>query len=324
LSLSIPEKVRFRYSLSGVDKGWQDGGTRRETIYNNLGPGHYTFRVIAANNDGVWNEDGATLHFDIAPKWFQTVWFRLFCIAMLLAFIWTLYQFRLRSLAREFEVALDARVAERTRIAQDLHDTFLQGLISASMQLGIAYEHLPDVTPVKRSIAHVLELMRDAVEDSRGAVSKLRNQDEGTEGLAMAFSSIPEQLKSETRARFRVLVKGETFPLRPLVSDEIYRIGKEAIVNAFRHSNAGEIEVEIDYGKRWLGVAVRDNGVGIDPEVLKVGREGHFGLVGMRERAQRIGARLRVLTRAAEGTEVELVIPRRSVVAAGRLRNSRH
>jgi len=316
LCLSIPEKVRFKYRLTGVDKDWQDGGTRREAIYNNLGPGHYIFRVIAANNDGVWNEDGATLHFDIAPAWFQTMWFRLLCVAALLAFLWALYQMRLRSLAHEFEVALDARVAERTRIAQDLHDTLLQGLISASMQLDIAHEQLPDVSPVKRIVAHVLTLMRSAVEEGRGAVGKLRVRSEVTNELVRALSVLPEEVKSEARARFRVLVKGQEYPLRSLASDEIYRISKEALVNAFRHSNADKIEIEINYGRRWLAIAVRDNGVGIDPAILEAGREGHFGLVGMRERARKIGARLTVRSRVKEGTEVELVIPRRSIVAS--------
>jgi signal transduction histidine kinase len=211
---------------------------------------------------------------------------------------------------------MGARLEERTRIAQDLHDTVLQGIVSAAMQLDVAVDQLPANSPAKLRLSHVLELMRRVMEEGRNAVRGLRSShsdaDSESEDLGHAFSRIPQDLGIEVPERqpgFRVIVLGSARKLRPLVRDEVYHIGRELLVNAFRHSQASCIEVELEYGPRRFRMVVRDDGCGIDAQVLRVGREGHWGLPGMRERAERIGARLRVWSRPAAGTEVVLSLP---------------
>ena len=219
------------------------------------------------------------------------------------------YLFRLRPTFGEKRARLEERLAERTRIAQDLHDTVLQGIVSAAMQLHVAVDQLPTNSPATLRLGRVLELMRDAIEDGRNAIRGLRSSDSGSDDLGQEFSRIPQDLGIEVQIDFRVIVLGSARKLRPLIRDEVYHIGRELLVNAFRHSRASCIEVELDYAPKRFRMVVRDNGCGIDPQMLHAGREGHWGLPGMRERAERMGARLRVWSRAAAGTEVVLSVP---------------
>jgi signal transduction histidine kinase/streptogramin lyase len=311
LSFGVPQKVLFRYKLEGRDTNWIEAATRRQAFYNDLRPGRYRFRVIACNNDGLWNEAGASLDFSILPAYYQTTWFRMACAVASLVLLWAIYQFRVRQLHRQFAIGMEARVNERTRIAQDLHDTLLQGFISASMQLGVADRQLPADWPAKSIVTDVLNLMRDVIEEGRKAVRGMRLSSEDSDDLERAFLRIPQELVVQRSVGFRVLVEGQVRSLHPLIRDEVYRIGREALVNAFRHSQAASIEVELEYADRELRVLVRDNGCGIDPQVLQSGREGHWGLSGMRERAGRIDARLKVWSDAAAGTEIELSVPSR-------------
>ncbi|HEX2269030.1 MAG TPA: ATP-binding protein, partial [Pyrinomonadaceae bacterium] len=192
---------------------------------------------------------------------------------------------------------------------QDLHDTLLQGVVSASMQLHVANTHLPPDSPAKPMIGRVMELMGQVIEEGRDAVRGLRSTAENTDNLETSFSEVGKQLATDGPRDYRVIVEGTQRPLRPIIRDEVYRIGREAVVNAFRHSQGNKIEVELEYSPKHLRVLVRDDGAGIDPNVLQSGRDGHWGLAGMRERAESIGARLRVWSRARAGTEVELSIP---------------
>jgi len=204
---------------------------------------------------------------------------------------------------------LEERVAVRTRIAQDLHDTVLQGIVSAAMQLHVAVDQLPANSPVSLRLNRVLELMRHVMEEGRNAIRGLRSSDSDSDDLGQAFSRIPKELEIEAQIDFRVIVLGLARKLRPLIRDEVYQIGRELVVNAFRHSRASFIEVELEYAPKRFRLVVRDNGCGIDPQVLHSGRDGHWGLAGMRERAERVGGRLRVWSRATAGTEVALSIP---------------
>ena len=219
------------------------------------------------------------------------------------------YPFRLRSTFAEMRPLLEERVAERTRIAQDLHDTVLQGIFSAAMQLDVAVNQLPTNSPAKLRLSRVLELMRHVMEEGRNAIRGLRSPNSDFDDLGRAFSRIPQDLGIEVQIDFRVIVSGSARKLRPLIRDEVYHIGRELVVNAFRHSQASRIEVELDYAPRHFRIVVRDDGCGIDPQVLRAAREGHWGLPGVRERAERIGARLSIWSRAAAGTEVELLVP---------------
>jgi signal transduction histidine kinase len=309
LSLSIPERVLFRYKLEGYDDEWRGPVTDRSASYTNLPPRDYRFRVIACNNDGVWNETGATLAFSIDPAFYQTVSFGLFCAAAAAGILLAAIRWRMRLIAARLAAQFQQRLEERTRIAQDLHDTLLQGFISASLQLSLANRELTVDSKAKRIVTEVLDLMRSVIEEGRSAVRGMRLRQADANDLEKSFSRIRAEAIADGPAKFRVLVEGPERPLHALVRDDVYRIGREAIVNAFRHSGAANVEVELRYCDPNLRLFVRDDGRGIEPQILRDGRDGHWGLSGMRETAERIGAKLRLQSRLSEGTEVELTVP---------------
>ncbi len=311
LSFVAPEKVRFRYKLEGHDTDWQDPQTRRQASYNDLRPGNYRFRVIASNNDDVWNEVGASLTFTVLPAFFQTAWFWALCCITAVGTLWLMYTRRVRELASQMQTRLEERLEEREAIARDLHDTLLQGFFSAAMQLDVANDRLPADSPAKPIVQRVIELMNQVAEEGRSTIRSLRSPLRGSNDLEQALSQIREEFPGTDNVGFSVIVEGIPRLLNPIVWDEVYRLGREAITNACRHSGASKIEVEIKYTTRHLQLVVRDDGCGIDQHVLQSGREGHWGLSGMRERAEKIGAKLLVLSRPDAGTEVELSIPGR-------------
>ncbi|HTC47014.1 MAG TPA: two-component regulator propeller domain-containing protein [Candidatus Aquilonibacter sp.] len=322
LSFSVPQKVRFRYKLEGRDAGWQEPGTRREAFYSDLRPGKYRFRVIACNNDGVWNEEGASLDFNIAPAWYQTNWFRVACAATFLLLLWLIYQLRLRQLRHEFSIGLEARVNERTRIARELHDTLLQSFHGLLLRFQTVYALLPSrPEEAKQSLGSVIDQAAQAITESRDAVQGLRSSTIESNDLAAAIRSFGEELLADETNRdpavFHVQVEGTPRDLNPILRDEVYRIACEALRNAFRHAKARQIEAEIRYDGGHFGLRVRDDGKGIDPTVLGGdGRQGHYGLHGMRERAEVVGGKLTVWSDLNSGTEVELSIPAAAAYAA--------
>jgi signal transduction histidine kinase len=309
LSLSVPERIMFRYRLDGFDRDWSEPVSARQAVYTNLGPGMYRFRVIASNSDGAWNGSEAALRFSIEPAFWQTMGFRASIILLMGLVCLTGYRKRVTNVARQLNVRFEERLAERTRIAQELHDTLLQGFVSASMQLHVVADRVPADSPAKPALGRALDLMRRVIEDGRNSVRGLRSSTSVSNDLQRAFSGIAEELGFDGQVDYRVIVEGRPRPLNPIVSDDVYRIGREALVNAFRHSDARRIEVELVYAPSELKMFVRDNGRGIGAEILRKGNEGHWGLAGMRERAHRIGARFKVWSGTAAGTEVELSIP---------------
>lgn len=244
---------------------------------------------------------------DGTPPWWHRWWFRLLMFLIGLLGLFALYRYHLHRVRTQLNLRFEERLAERTRIAQDLHDTLLQGVVSASMQLHVANSHLAPDSPAKPMVTRVMELMGQVIEEGRDAVRGLRS--ESADNLEASFTEVGKQLAPNGPRDYRVIVEGTQRPLRPIIRDEVYRIGREALVNAFRHSQGSKIEIELEYSSKQLRVLVRDDGAGIDPQVLQSGRDGHWGLAGMRERAESIGARLRVWSRARAGTEVELSIP---------------
>ncbi|HXX13421.1 MAG TPA: two-component regulator propeller domain-containing protein [Candidatus Eremiobacteraceae bacterium] len=310
LSLAFPARVRYMYRLDGFDESWTEPTASREAVYTNLQPGQYRFRVMASNSDGVWNSSEASLPFQIEPTLWQTWWFR-WC-GVLLVGLAVLASFRLRvmALTRRMKLRFEERLAERTRIAQELHDTLLQGVISASMQLHVVNEQTPAQSTVKPAINRILGLMARVSEEGRNAVEGLRTRQSSLD-LGRAFSEIQQEFGSHDGVDFQVTVEGHARPLHPVIRDEVYRIGHEALTNAFRHAQANKIEVELEYADDQLRTLVRDNGTGFDSKTLRFGRERHWGLSGMQERAKRIGGELKVFSRAAAGTEVELIVPGR-------------
>jgi len=312
-TFTVPQKVTFRYRLDSYDSDWHDAGTRRQAFYTDLPPGNYTFRVIAANSDGVWNETPTTLEFSIAPAYYQTNWFRALCAMLLLLLAWAGYQLRIRLLHRQFETTLEARVAERTRIARDLHDTLLQSFHGLLLRFQTAFNLLPDrPAESKQVLASAIDQAAEAITEGRDAVQGLRTSATETNDLVDSLRALGEDLANENGngASLHIEVQGTPRALHPIVRDEVFRISGEALRNAFRHAAAKQIEVELRYDERQLRVRVRDDGKGIDPEVLRAeGREGHFGLRGMRERARLAGGKLTVWSGLDAGTEVELNIP---------------
>ena len=227
-----------------------------------------------------------------------------------------LYRLRLRQLAHQLNVRFEERLAERTRIARELHDTLLQGFVSASMQMHVAVDRLPEDSPAKPAFARVLDLMSRVIEEGRNAVRGLRSGGEAHD-LEHAFSGIQSELATGQTTAYRVIVEGKPRQLNPAVRDDVYRIGREGLVNAFRHSGATAVEIEIEYAPSELRLFVRDDGRGIDPQIARTGTTGHWGIAGMKERAARIGGSLTIRSRAAAGTEIELRVPGRAAFTRG-------
>jgi signal transduction histidine kinase/ligand-binding sensor domain-containing protein len=309
LSLSAPDRVKYRYMLEPFDRSWSAPTVITEAGYSNLPPGPYRFRVMASDVDGVWNGVESVTALEIQPMFWQTWWFGVAAALTCALAITAMYRFRMRRLTWQLNLRFEERLGERTRIAQELHDTLLQGILSASMQLDVAADRLPADSPVRAALGNVLELMKRVIDEGRNTVQGLRSVYSGPQDLGKSFSTIKRELAVPEEIDFRVIVEGQPRPLHPILRDEVYRIGREALVNSFRHSQATRVEMEIQYDAKRLRVFVRDSGCGIDPQVLRSGREGHWGLPGMRERAERIGAQLHVWSSPAAGTEVELSIP---------------
>ena len=308
LSFSIPQKVLFRYRLEGRDAGWQEPGTRRQAFYTDLRPGKYRFRVIACNNDGVWNEEGASLNFVVLPAWYQTTWFRVLCVVFALLAVWVIFRLRVRKIAKAMNARFDERLAERTRIARDLHDTFLQTIQGSKLVADDALESSTDPARMRRAVEQLSIWLGRATQEGRAALNSLRMTTLERNDLAGAFRRAVDECQLQNSMQTSFSVAGEPQEMHPIVRDEVYRIGYEAIRNACVHSRGSQLWVELTYSAD-LTVRVRDNGVGMEAEIAERGMEGHFGLRGMRERAARIAAKLAIESNDDAGTSVELIVP---------------
>lgn len=321
LSLSIPERVRFRYRLEGAEQAWRDAGPRREAFYTNLQPGSYRFRVIAANDDGVWNETGAALDFVITPAFVQTKWFVALCVIAAAGVLWVLVLLRLRQFSAQMHGRLQERLIERERIARELHDTLLQGVQGLILRFQSVSERIPATEPARQMMEKALDRADEILIEGRDRVKDLRSP-MATADLAQAFAIVGEDLAQDYPAGFRVVVEGVVRDVHPLVREEVYGIGREALINAFHHAQAQQIEVELIFDRSELRLHFRDDGHGIEAKILDAGgRHGHFGLAGMRERAQKIRARIDIWSRPGAGTEVDLRIPAAMAYAAVRSRS---
>ena len=315
LRYAAPQKVRFRYKLENRDADWQEPGTRRQAFYNDLRPGSYHFHVIACNDDGIWNENGASLNFSILPAYYQTAWFRASCAGVFLLFLWVIYEFRVRQLHRQFAISLDARVQERTRIARELHDTLLQSFNALLLRFQTAADLLstrPD--EARRTLDSTIDQTAQALIEGRNAVQQLRSNSLGSNDLVCAIGSLGQALTADGSNRdapaFHLEVEGTPQDLLPITRDEVYRIAGEALRNAVRHARARRIEVDIRYDREQLRLQIRDDGQGIDPQLLRTdGPSGHYGLRGMRERAQSLGGELTIWSDVNSGTEIDLTVP---------------
>ena len=305
LSLGIPERVAFRYRLQGVDADWQEAGNRREAFYTQLSPGDYVFEVRASNDDGVWNDEGARLRFRIEPAFWQTPWFAALCVAVAIASLWAWHRLRLRQAAARLQNRLDARLAERERIARELHDTLMQGFHGLMLRFQTATERIPRELAARGLMDAALDRADAVLVEGRHRLLDLRREEQPELGPALAEAG--EALALHRSTRFELVETGTARALRPEIGDAFLRIGTEALANAFKHAQASRIDVELSHGDDQLRLRVRDDGAGMDAAVLAAGgRPGHWGLTGMRERAAQIGAALTLVSRPGAGTELEL------------------
>jgi ligand-binding sensor domain-containing protein/signal transduction histidine kinase len=315
LSLSFPTRVQFMYRLDGFDQAWTEPTSAREAVYTNLSPGLYRFRVIASNNYGQWNDSEAAISLEVDPAFWQTWWFHVSCVVAFLGLLWALYQLRLGQVARQFNMRLEERVSERTRIARDLHDTLLQSFHGLLLRFQAATNLLPErPTEARKVLESAIDQAAQAITEGRDAVQGLRASTVAANDLALTINTLGQELASrETNpngTEFHVEVEGTPLDLHPILRDEVYRIVGEALRNSFRYAQAQRIEVEIRYDEWQLRLRVRDDGRGIDAKHLEGdGYAGHYGLRGMRERAKLMGGKLAVWSELDSGTEVELSIP---------------
>jgi signal transduction histidine kinase/ligand-binding sensor domain-containing protein len=321
LSLAEPRKVRFRYKLEGFDSDWRDAGTRRQAFYTNLRPHAYRFRVLACNNDGVWNESGATLDFDLLPAFYQTQWFRLVCALVLIILAWGAYRLRVWQVTTHLRERFEERLKERTRIAQELHDSLIQDVMGISLQIEVTDELLPADFPAKQSLARALGLSKSALDAGRRALNDLRSVPLSAADFVKSFSQSANELARDTGTMVDVIVEGRERPLNALTGNDVLQIGRQAITNALQHAHARKIHVLLSYGEQQLRIRVQDDGCGISEETLRLRRPGHYGLVGMNERAERLGGNISIRSRVGEGTEVDLAVPARLLYQDGLARS---
>jgi signal transduction histidine kinase/sugar lactone lactonase YvrE len=312
LSLVVPERVRFRHRLVGWENIWHDAGDRREVTYTDLRPGDYSLRLTASNNDGVWNEDGATLQFTVAPAWFQTAWFRILIVAALLGAMAVAYRIRIRRVSAALAARYDERLAERTRIARELHDTLLQTVHGSKIVADDALDQPDDVERLRDAMRRVSGWLGQAAQEGRAALNSLRLST-AEHDLADALRRAADDPVRPPNLNVVVQTSGVPRALHPVVQAEIYRIGLEGIRNACLHSGATRLTIELAYGHD-LVLSMTDNGVGMAPAVAESGKAGRFGIPGMRERAANIGGTV-TIEPANPGTRVTLTVPGRSVFA---------
>jgi len=304
LSFIAPENVRFKYKLEGFDNNWIDGGARRVASYTNLRPGNYQFRVIAANNDGVWNETGAAVQFYLQPRFYQTYWFYALCLVLLALTAWQLYRMRVRRIAHQFSAVL----AERNRIAREIHDNLAQDILGISVQLELVARLMPAAAEsAKGHLDRARILVRNSMTEARRYVWDLRSQELQKKDLSAALRDTTKRLTAENEVEAVVEVTGPSRPLPLPVETNLLRIGQEAINNAVKHARANRIDVTLNFDTRSVQLGIRDDGRGFDPEAQIA--DGHFGLIGMRERAEQIGAALTIDSAVERGTQIAVDVP---------------
>jgi signal transduction histidine kinase/ligand-binding sensor domain-containing protein len=305
LGLAIPERLRFRYKLEGFDQQWQDVGTRREAVYTNLPPGDYRFHVIAANEDGVWNEAGAMLDLRVPPRFIETGWFILLVVTTTLVLMAGLYLLRVRRLTARVQERMQERLAERERIARGLHDTVLQSVQGLILLFERQVRNLPISTAQRSEIEQTLDFADELLAEGRDCVADLR-QDGGSADLDNALCQYGRVLLQQ---RFCCSVLGEPRPLSTKVRQEVKAIAREALFNAARHADAKLVELTIEYRADGFMLQVRDDGCGMPASMLDGGKPRHFGIIGMCERAKLAGASYVLDSAAGRGTVMRLNIP---------------
>jgi signal transduction histidine kinase len=296
--------MRFRYRLDGFDSHWIDAGTRRQAYYMNLEPRRYRFIVQAADSDGRWIETDTSWTFAIQPSFYQTLWFRMACLLALAIGVWSTWQLLLRHIRRQFAMVL----AERARLSREIHDTVLQNLAGVAIHCAGIANTLEPLSPARGQIDLVRTELEEQLREVRQAVWDLRSPILEANALPDALREVARRAINGTTVRFELLVSGTERQLTPRVENEVLRIGQEAVTNAVRHAGASRVLLELRFESRALVLRISDDGSGFHAEHVNE-LDGHFGLIGMRERAAQLGGILKIDALPAGGTEVELVVP---------------
>jgi len=304
LHLSAPERVQYSYRLEGLENDWVAAGNRRETNYNSLKHGHYTFRVKARLPDGQATEQAYA--FDALPHYYETAWFRLLCAVFLVAAGWGIYRLRLRQIRYRFSLVLE----ERARLAREIHDTLAQGFVGISSQLDAVAMSMPQEQSTARKYLDIARRMaRHSLTEARRSVMDLRASVLEGQALAAALESGTRIWTAGSGVDVDVDVSGPETVLPQEMEQHLLRITQEAVTNVLKHAGASRIAIKLHTEARKLYLRINDNGHGFEPKDVFSSLGGHFGLIGMRERAERLGGELRLASNPGEGTEVEVSVP---------------
>jgi signal transduction histidine kinase/ligand-binding sensor domain-containing protein len=314
-NLFAPEKVKYTYWLHGVDKTWQDVGRRTEAVYTHLGPGGYLFEVKATNGEGVWSVPVST-SFTVLPAFYQTTWFTVLCVVSGVLLLWLGLTARVRYVTTAIRQRAEERADERIRIARDLHDTLLQGVQGLLLSFHAAASKVPAEHESKRALEKALARADQIILEGRNRVTRLRSEDLTDAELKSLIEGVATSLNSVSAVNFVIERTGGSDALQSHVADEVFCIAREALTNSFRHSAASQIAVELDYQKRAFRMTCRDNGRGFDADAVRTTQaNGHWGLRGMAERAERMGAKFIYTSAPEKGTEVCVTVPSRLAYA---------
>lgn len=307
--LKAPETLRFRYRLRGVEDAWHEAGGSREATYFGLAPGHYDFEVSAAYADGPWSAPDS-MRFELPPALHQTRGFAALCAAGAILLVWLGYRARVRHVANTLRTRLEVQHRERERIARELHDTLLQSVQGLMLRFQAASSTLPADEPARKALDLALDQADQVIVEGRDRVIALRVPGHRAGGLQSALAAVARELSAVHRVGFQAIAQGKIPTLPAAVEDELFKIAQEALANAFRHANASRIELETISDREGVRLRVRDDGIGMPSGVTaRSGRAGHWGVIGMRERAERIGARLQIWSGVGSGTEVDICLP---------------
>lgn len=305
LSFVAPQKVHFRYKLDGFDRDWIDAGTRRVAYYTNIPPGRHVFRVMACNNDGIWSETGVALSFRLRPLFYQTYWFYLLLLLSAGLLAYAAYRWRVRSVESRFSAVL----AERSRIAREIHDTLAQGFVAVSVQLEVVSRQLETSGEAAREhLEQARILTRDCLAEARSSIWNLRSQGANGNDLATSLTDAAERITANSGVKARVQVNGVYRPIDSQVEAELLRIGQEAMTNVVRHAEAEHVDVTLLFQEKTLCMTIQDDGRGFERNPESFGRNGHFGITGMRERAEQIDGRFSIESAAGRGTQVRVEV----------------
>ena len=314
LDFRSPEKVRYRYRLEGYDTHWSEVLSTREAVYTKLPPGSYRFHVVACNGSGVWNYAGDSIDLTVKAAFYQTKWFMLLCIASLIVLLWIGYHSRMRYLCQQAANRIEVRTAERLNISQDIHDTLLQGAQGLILSFHALSEDANGNPSLQKKMASLIDRAENVVLEARDKIRALRFEKQLDPSFVRTVESIADRMRVRDLPAFRLSVTGQEVQLKPLVYEEVCFICREALSNAFRHADAQLVEVLISFERSRFGVTICDNGLGIPPQAVKPSySDAHWGIIGMKERAGRIGAKFDIKSafpgQPHPGTSVTVEVP---------------